>query len=368
MRSIFSAAFFIVFFHANFFRKAQLSNTPMNKQVAYLSGNNFSVSAMESSIKIDKNIRSIFQDKKGNYWFGTNSAGVYRYDGKTLIQFLEKDGLYNNQVLNIQEDEMGNIWFGTGMFGVSKFDGKTFTTYTDKAHLILNKLSEEDLKIKSNDLWFYAGAGAFHYNNKSCSYLPLDISTLKPTKSKTSPFQLSRFAVYSILKDKKGNVWFGTQAEGVCRYDGKNFTWFTEKGLKSSAVLGLFEDTKGNIWFGNNGEGLYRYDGKSLTNFTEEKGLSNKEFKISGKSSPGTLARIYAINEDDQGNLWIGTIDAGVWKYDGSKLFNYTTKDGLTSNATNTIYKDKKGELWFGTDENGVCKFNGSFFTRFLVN
>ncbi len=368
MRSIFSTTLFIFFFHLYFFGQTQVTKTPINNEVIYGTGNNFSFGVGRSSIEIDKNIRCIFQDKKGNYWFGTNGSGVYRYDGKTRIQFLEKDGLYNNQVLSIQEDEMGNIWFGTGMFGVSKFDGNIFITYIDKANFLSNKLTEDDLKIQPNDLWFYGGAGAFHYNNKSFNYLQLHKSEFKTNESKSAPFQLSRFAVYSILKDKKGNVWFGTQAEGVCRYDGKSFTWFTEKGLKNSAVLGLFEDVKGNIWFGNNGEGLFCYDGKSVINFTEEKRLSNKEFKISGKSGPGTLARIYAINQDDLGNLWIGTIDAGVWKYDGSKLINYTTKDGLTSNSINTIYKDKKGELWFGTDEDGVCKFNGNFFTRFSIN
>lgn len=330
--------------------------------------------------KIDKNIRSIFQDKKGNYWFGTNGVGVYRYDpsaarrseslragGKTLIQFTEKDGLSNNQVQSIQEDKFGNIWFGTGLFGVSRFDpsaslsasGKSFTTLTNKENLQLNTNPVNEWEIEPNDLWFYAGGGVYRYNGTSIAYLPLD-------NSKSSPYNLSRYAVYSILKDKKGNLWFGTQAQGVCRYDGKSFTWFTEKGLLGPAVLGLFEDSKGNIWFGNNGAGLFRYDGKSLINFTEEKGLSNKEFRVSGKSVSGTLARIYAINEDNNGNLWIGTVDTGVWKYDGKNLTNYTTKDGLTSNAINTIYKDNKGELWFGTDSDGICKFNGKTFTKFI--
>ena len=45
-------------------------------------------------------------------------------------------------------------------------------------------------------------------------------------------------------------------------------------------------------------------------------------------------------------------------------LTNYTTNDGLISNAINTIYKDRNGELWFETDENGICKFNGIGFTE----
>ncbi len=341
------------------------------------------------STEIDNNIRSIFQDTKGNYWFGTNGAGVYRYDpnqpvGKALTQFTEKDGLANNQVQSIQEDNSGNIWFGTGGFGVSRYDGRTFTTLTTKESLQVSSSSDKEWNVEPNDLWFYAGGGVYRYNPKrevgnSLTYLPFPKPDFDTKYVPNPPDRLSRYAVYCTLKDKKGNLWFGTQAMGVCRYDGRSFTWFTDKGLAGPAVLGLFEDKNGNIWFGNNGGGLFRYDGINLTNFTEEKGLGNKEFRTAGKPSPGTLARIYAINEDNNGVLWIGTVDAGVWRYapstrsgeqlraGGNNLTNYTTKDGLTSNAVNTIYKDKKGELWFGTDGDGICKFNGLSFTKFVV-
>lgn len=312
---------------------------------------------------IDKNIRSIFQDKKGNYWFGTNGAGVYRYDTKTLTQFTVKEGLADNQVINIQEDDLGNIWVGSGTFGISKFDGTKFTTHTYKVEI--SKGKETDWKLKNNDLWFYAGGGVFRYSNPSLDYLPFDQSS--PNTQTISPFSLSRYGVYCILKDKNGNIWFGTQAEGVCKFDGKTLTWFKEKGLAGPAVLGLFEDSKGKLWFGNNGAGLFRYDGTTLTNFTEEKGLNNADFRAFGKPGFGTLARVYSINEDNNGNIWVGTVDAGVWKYDGNNLTNFTTKDGLTSNAVNTIFKDKNGELWFGTDGNGICKFNGTTFTEFII-
>ena len=318
-----------------------------------------------STTLIDQNIRSIFQDKKGVFWFGTNGAGVYRFDGIHLNQFTEKDGLSNNQILSIQEDQFGNIWFGTGIFGVSKFNGRTFTSYTTNERLHFSKNFKKEWKIAKNDLWFFAGGGVYHYNDTSFVYLPLAETKSISDQSLTSPFVLSRFAVYSILKDKKGNVWLGTQAQGVLRYNGKSFTWFTEKGLNGSAVLSIFEDRRGNIWFGNNGAGLFRFDGETLTNVTEEKQLTNYEFKVSGASNTNTLARIYSINEDDFGNLWIGTVDAGAWKYDGTTLTHYTMKDGLSSNAVNTIYKDKYGQLWFGTDENGICKFNGINFQKF---
>lgn len=310
---------------------------------------------------IDKNIRSIFQDRKGNYWVGTNGAGVYRYDLKTVTQYTVKDGLADTQVINIQEDDLGHIWFVGSGFTISKFDGNIFSTHNQ--NIKLSNGTKNDWASKNNDLWFYAGGGVVRYSDETFVYLPFDKTDSNIDKN--SPFKLSRFGVYCILKDTKGNIWFGTQAEGVCRYDGQQLTWFKEKGLAGPAVLGLFEDSKGKLWFGNNGAGLFYYDGQTLSNFTKEKGLDNPDFRVSGKPGLGTLARVYTINEDNNGNIWIGTVDAGVWKFDGNNLTNFTTKDGLTSNAVNTIYKDRHGELWFGTDSHGICKFNGTTFDEF---
>lgn len=315
--------------------------------------------------KLDDNIRSIFQDSKGNYWYGTNAAGVYRYDGKTLTQYTVSDGLSDNQVQSIQEDGMGNLWFGTGLFGVSKFDGKTFTTFSHNEMLLINKETEN--KPEPNSLWFYAGGGAFFYLNNKLTYLPIGKTDVDIKNNQNSSKNLSRFSVYTLLKDSKGNLWFGTQASGVCCYDGNSFTWFTEKGLAGPAVLCLFEDKKGNIWMGNNGAGLFCYDGKTLTNFSQDKKLDNPNFQLAGESKPGTLARIYSMNQDTNGTLWIGTVDNGVWLYDGKNITNYTTKEGLSSNAINTIYKDKKDEMWLGTDQDGLCKFNGKTFIKFEI-
>ncbi len=322
--------------------------------------------------EIGLSINCIFQDQNNNYWFSTNGDGVYRYDGKSLIQFSQKDGLLNDYVGKIQEDSEGNIWFSC-VYGISRFDGKQFTSFTNKDALHSNDEITSEWKLSGDDLWFIAGGGAYRYDQHSFSYSILPVCAADSRKSNTTnskdPFSdpMHAYSIYCSMKDRNGNLWFGTQTLGVCRFDGKEFTWFTEKGLSGPAVRGLFEDSKGNLWFGNNGSGLFRYDPltKQLSNFTREKGLSNDDFVLSGTEGPGTLARVWAMNEDDNGNLWFGTVDAGVWRYDGNQLTNYTFNDGLSTNAINTIFKDNKGELWFGTDGGGVYQFNGiSFFKR----
>ncbi|MDQ3048675.1 MAG: hypothetical protein M3R27_14090, partial [Bacteroidota bacterium] len=82
--------------------------------------------------------------------------------------------------------------------------------------------------------------------------------------------------VRSILEDKSGNLWFGTDGGGASKYDGKTFTHYTDKeGLGNNTVWSIIEDRNGNLWFGTNGGGVSKYDGKSFTHYTEKEGLSN---------------------------------------------------------------------------------------------
>jgi ligand-binding sensor domain-containing protein len=313
--------------------------------------------------KLPKQIRSVFQDKSGNYWFGTNGAGIYCYDSKTLRQYTVDDGLADNQCLSIQEDRLGNIWVESGNFSISKFDGAKFSTIVKKENSSFN--IDSIWKSQIDELWFYGGNGVFRSNGTAMEYSPFETTGL--SNNANAPFSLSSSSVYSLLKDKKDQVWFGTQAEGVCMFDGKKLSWFKEKGLAGPAVLAIFEDSKGNMWFGNNGAGVFLFDGSKIKNITQEAAVLGTKKNALDITERKSLTRVYSINEDLFGNIWIGTVDTGVWKYDGSSFTNYTTQDGLTSNAINTIYRDRAGELWFGTDSHGICKFNGNSFYEFVM-
>ena len=72
-------------------------------------------------------VRTMYQDTKGNYWFGTNGNGIIRYDGQTL-ETITIEGIHPYmRVIEIVEDKTGNVWFGTSD-GLIKYDGKKFYT------------------------------------------------------------------------------------------------------------------------------------------------------------------------------------------------------------------------------------------------
>jgi ligand-binding sensor domain-containing protein len=203
-----------------------------------------------------KSVISIFQDKTGNIWFGTQGFGAYRYDGKYLTNFIETNGLSSNCVQSILEDHNGKLWFATRGGGVSAYDGESFINVTAEEvpynHLFC--MMEE----KSGKLWLgTVNSGARCYNGETFVNF-------------TTNNGLCDNHVTGILEDKAGKLWFGT-GKGLCSYDGKDFTSFTTKdGLCDNAVKFLLEDQTGKLWIGTR-SGMSNYDGKSFTNFFEQK-------------------------------------------------------------------------------------------------
>ena len=303
-------------------------------------------------------IGCIFQDKLNRYWFASNGGGVYCYDGQFLIQYTSKDGLISDFVLNIRQDATGKIWFTT-RDGFGSFDGIRFK---DETLNIRNALPGKCNAVKEG-IYFNTGDGVCYTDGTK--FIRFQIFPASYTSS--SADNNRPFSIYSTYVDKAGDVWFGTQSMGVCRYDGTAFSYLTELDLEGPAVRTIFQDRSGVMWFGNNGGGLFRYDGKTLRNITRERGLENPAFLKEGRpvDKPGSLARVFTINEDKNGSLWIGTIDAGLWKFDGVHLTNYTTKDGLPGNSIWYSYKDNAGDLWFVVDGMSIVRCNGKGFKKF---
>jgi ligand-binding sensor domain-containing protein len=308
---------------------------------------------------INTTIRSIYEDSKGHFWFGSDDQGVFYDDGDSLRHFTTKDGLCNQQIRTIQEDKKGNIYFETGN-GIARFDGKKFTAFSQGLKHQFDVILEGEWQKQTDDLWFGgAKTGVYRYDGETLHYLKFPHLALADAYyKKYTGTSIRPYDIYSSYRDTKGNLWFGTQNLGVCCFDGKKLTWISENGLSNSPIRSIFEDKNGIYWFGGSGPGLYRYDGKTVSNYTEEKGLvTHKNLKWE------TVVSVTAINADANDELWFATFEAGLWRYDGARIIKYDAKNGLPSNTVAAIFKDKKGKLWFGTNQ-GVYGFDGAQFYK----
>ena len=306
--------------------------------------------------ELGSNIMVVYQDKKNTYWFGSWETGIYKYDGKTLINYTTKHGLYTNRVDDIKEDKSGNIYFA-GMnpnSTITKFDGKSFTQ-------IIATPSNE-WKLEANDLWLI---NPYRVQEKVYRF---DGNTLYELTLPKPPKLDNPFDVYSTYKDRKGNIWFGTNPVGVCRYDGKSFEWITEEDVTefrnegANGVRSITEDKNGDFWF--NTENRYSiYDSATLKSnsfYTRHESIGS----LDGKNTSG-LKEYLSVAKDNDNNLWFVTYRRGVWKYDGIKITHYAVQDNSKDITLFSIYKDNNGDLWLGTHENGAYKFNGKTFEKF---
>jgi sugar lactone lactonase YvrE len=222
-----------------------------NAGVCRYDGTSFSTfSSGEARPDLVFGVLGITEDSKGHVWFGLLAEGVFRYDGKQLTHFTERDGLADNQVTSLMTDRRGNVWIGTQGGGVSRYDGEYFTSLTARDGLANNSvwsIAEDG----GGDIWFGTlGGGASRYDGRN-------FTTFTTTRG------LVHNSVNKVYVDRDGNIWFGTNG-GVSRYDGKEFTNLTiADGLADNAVRGIAEDEEGTIWFGTEG-GLSRYDGHEL--------------------------------------------------------------------------------------------------------
>jgi len=75
-------------------------------------------------------------------------------------------------------------------------------------------------------------------------------------------------------------------------------------------------------------------------------------------------SQVYAMCEDNNGNIWFGTRGGGISRFDGIEFTNYTTQEGLVSNYIRCLLKDASGTIWIGTD-NGLSIYDGKTFSTF---
>lgn len=210
---------------------------------------------------------------------------------------------------------------------------------------------------------------------------------------------LSQATVETILQDKKGYIWIGTN-DGLNRYNGYSFEVFREdkndkNSIANNYILALEEDKDGNIWVGTiKGLSKISSDYKTITNYFDSEEDGNlSHYKIGGilvlddgtilvgtsdgmniynKYSDsferiynnGELSNedIYSLDQDEEGNIWVGTAN-GLNKISKGSLEvqQYYHDDNRNSIGENSIYKvycDKDGIVWIGTLTKGASRID----------
>ncbi|HOU12546.1 MAG TPA: two-component regulator propeller domain-containing protein [Anaerolineae bacterium] len=368
----------------------------------------------------DNLIDAIAQDKDNPQflWIGSPTTGLSKFDTRTETFTHYPVTATHGEVGLIYDDGQGRLWLGGYVTdnGLTAFN-KTSRTFTNYVHdpgaprSLINNLVVNVYRDRAGILWIVTYAGK--------------VDKLDPISQNFQLYQnipwnensLSDNAVTAFAEDREGMIWVGTQA-GLNRFDPHSgqITRYSVADLQTTTtdyVLGLYEDSTGDFWVSLWSGPLIKLDRTS--------GQVIKRY-------PAETDGFAAIVEDpdDPNILWIGSLVAGLAKFDkrtetftfyhqdatiptlgpstgylysvihdrdeevlwlggwyGGGLNRFDKKTGrfthyvadpadlssLSANVVTTIYQDSRGRVWAGTQGGGLNKFDKptQTFTRYTA-
>jgi ligand-binding sensor domain-containing protein/signal transduction histidine kinase len=269
-------------------------------------------------------LRSLFLDREGGLWIGTDGGGLHRIKPRRWRTVTRQDGLGVDAVHSLSQDARGRIWFAGGT---------------------------------SKPYWLDQGAVAVAIESRLTNRMD---------------------GVFSVLAARDGTVWIGVYRGQVFRYAGGELAGFGPKeGMRAGSVRALFEDRQGNLWIGGFA-GLSRIRGGEVRHFCRRDGLSEDKVWALAEDAAGTLYvgtsggglnvfrdgrftafrrgdglpsdDIAALYMDAENTLWIGTCGGGLSRLNAGRFARFATPGGLPARSVGPILEDRRGFLWMASD------------------
>lgn len=304
----------------------------------------------------DNVIWSIYEDKSKVLWVGTYRGGLNRIDrSKNKFTYFQHspnnlNSISSNHIRAINEDRFGNLWIGTYNKGLSLIDKRTGTIKRiSNDPGIKHSLSSNQVQtifIDNNDYWIGTFGGGLNYYKSDVNPFNEDIEFFNFVHDPENPNSISDSRVYTVFKDSKANLWFGTFGGGLNKFDPSTGTFkvyrynpVDAESIADDKILCITEDSDGYLWIGTFGGGLNKLD------------PATGKFKRFSMKNGFTTRVVYGILEDDNKNLWLST-DNGIYTIDylSKKITRYDILDGVQSKEFNggSYFKSESGELFFG--------------------
>lgn len=287
----------------------------------------------ESGIS-NMSISSIFQDKYGFIWFGTQ-GGLNRYDGNEVIIFrnnpFDEKSLENNLIQTMYYDESAHeIWLGTYQ-GVSHFviESESFTNYTVDSIGLSDTVVTAIEKTADGNMWFGTLNGLNQFN---------------PITNELIQYDIPENAVRDLEITSEGTLFIGTY-DGLYYFDAEKLHKY-EVELLSPYVMTVKEFDKGVLTLG-------LWDGGVVVLDLEENTTENLHFDDD---------RVYCLTESSDGVLWVGTwggglftieVDGGINQFSGTKNTN-----DISHPVVYSLLEDDSNIMWIGTNGGGVSIWN----------
>jgi len=269
----------------------------------------------------------------------------------------------DDKIWSVFQDSSGNYWFGTNGNGVLFFDGSTVSRYTTVDGLIDNTIRGIQGDHLGN-VYIETPSGVSKFNG-------ITFTSLEPISSVANQWEL-----------KPNDLWFKCNGNpnDIYRYDGEALyelrlprqdlfkafgtevrgLGFEDMNSSPYAVYGIDKDSDGNLWIGTITAGAFRYDGESFLWIAEKELTELPDGRVPG---------VRSILEDRNGHMWLSNFISKYEILENDRVVSYKKLPGMDLESDilierlpyyNSGLRDAQGNLWMTTYGGGVWKFDGS--------
>ncbi len=348
------------------------------------------------------NIFDVLSDQFGHIWLTTYN-GLQRFDGYEFTRFYRDPNnsatISNSLVSSLYEDSKGRIWVG-GAWDINMYDPKTKEFHSfDFAQLTGDGASVQPWIVsitehKTGRIFF--GALDFFDRKIKNSLFYFDDQT-QSIKMVENPSTGPISNVNALTTDTSGNIW-GIALNGIIKI-GEVGSIDVIKLPSEKEISGSFarrqsvaSDTSGRLWISSGSTQILIYDPKSelfdtkdLSGYLNRLGsdVSVNKIRFDGSNNAwiATSAGIIQYNVatdawsnlnedvnaqnaeldvisfdiDSFGNIWMGTLQAGLLKYENRRLFNslrgvgHKTGSNINNGWVSRIFEDSDRTVWLST-------------------
>lgn len=278
----------------------------------------------------------------GGLYIAAVGGRLYRYQNKHWDSiYYNQKGIPNEAIYTTElyTDHKNKLWLTTNL-GLFRLDDSVVKrAYVKSANINNWPIMYSIAESQKNTYWL-GYTGAIQYKD-----------SILTAYSKENGFTDNQ--VRDILCDKEGNIWFGTDGQGIYRFSGGDFSILDESsGLEHEEVTSIAATAKGRVYLGTYHGGLYYYENGQVAKFPMP---INSSISIS------------SINIKSEYDFWLGTTGLGLWHYYGGKFIQHTTPE-IASNAITSLYRDTAGKLWIGTGNGFSILVKDSFSNISMKN
>ena len=284
----------------------------------------------------------------------------------TVTTWSDKEGLPAGRIRAIEQDSDGYLWLGTDV-GLVRFDGVRFTAWTTPPSTGVPITGVNALmSARDGSLWIGINERGVIRNQHGAS-------TVYDERD-----GFPRSFVFALAEDHQGAVWAGT-LQGLYRFSHQRWERIgSGRGLVDGAVLAVSEDSAQRLWIATPTAIYRRIDPSSSFTRIDDIELSNTSQHFSEDSDGGIWITDFQrgfrpaypsarerpqgarhgwgahLLHDHRGNFWVATLGQGLWRVKtgparSTTVETITVRNGLSSDAVQTMVEDREGNLWVGT-------------------